>query len=71
MFSNQIIENHKIINFKEPADSYRHIVNGQVSDLSTIIGTFESEIYPHLERFKKYTDEMLAKSKLKSIKQDI
>lgn len=71
MFSNQIIENHKIINFKEPADSYRQIVNGQISDLSTIIDTFKSEMYPHLERFKKYTDEMLAKSKLKSIKQDI
>lgn len=70
MFANQIIENHKIVKFKEPLDSYKKIVNGQISDLDTILQTFKEELYPHLERFKKYTDEPLRLSKIKKIIQN-
>ena len=70
IFSNQIIENHKIVKFKEVVAPYQQIVNGQVSDSTSILATFEKELEPHLERFKKYTDGMLAKSKLKFINQD-
>lgn len=70
-FANQIIENHKIINFKEVLKPYKQIVDGQVSDPSLIMETFKKELFPHLERFKKYTDGMLAKSKLKYINQDV
>ncbi len=70
-FANQIIENHKIINFKEVLKPYKQIVDGQVSDPSIIMEIFKKELFPHLERFKKYTDGMLAKSKLKYINQDV
>jgi len=71
IFSNQIIENHKIVNFKEPMSSYKSVVDGTVSEMSVILRTFNEEMLPHLERFKKYTDGMLAKSKLKIINQDV
>ena len=63
MFSNQMIEHHKIINFKEVVPSYKRIVDGQITDAMNILQLFIAEITPHYERFRMYTDEMLAKSK--------
>lgn len=66
-FANQIIENHKIVNFKEVAEDYRQIVNGQVSDLETIMSTFNERLSKPLQLFKSYTDGVLKASKIKKI----
>lgn len=69
MFSNQIIENHKIVNFKEPAESYRLIVNGRETDELNMMQTYMQELSAPLERFTQYTDTIYRKSKLKPIVQ--
>jgi len=68
--SNQIIENHKIVNFKEAAEDYRQIVNGQVSDIETITNAFNERLFGPLQLFKKYTDSILKASKIKKIIQN-
>lgn len=62
-FSNQIIENHKIVNFKSLASDYRNIVTGELYDLNW----FNNYILEELELFKKYTDDVLRKDKIKKI----
>lgn len=69
-FANQIIENHKIVNFKEVAEDYRQIVNGQVSDVETIMNAFNERLFGPLQLFKKYTDSILKASKIKKIIQN-
>jgi len=69
-FANQIIENHKIVNFKEVAEDYRQIVNGLTDDLETIMDTFNEKLYYPLQLFKKYTDGPLKASKIKKIVQN-
>lgn len=69
-FANQIIENHKIVNFKEVAEDYRQIVNGQVSDVETIMNAFNERLFGPLQLFKKYTDGILKASKIKKIIQN-
>lgn len=69
MFANQIIENHKIVNFKEPAEAYRYIVNGKVADNNIPETIWMQELSAPLERFKQYTDTIYRNSKLKPIVQ--
>lgn len=69
-FANQIIENHKIVNFKEVAEDYRQIVNGLTDDLDVIMNTFNEKLYTPLTLFKKYTDGPLKASKIKKIIQN-
>ncbi len=68
-FANQIIENHKIVNFKDVAEDYRQIVNGQVDDESIIMNTFYTRLNTPLTLFKNYTDGVLNASKIKKIVQ--
>lgn len=69
-FANQIIENHKIVNFKDVAEDYRQIVNGQISDFDAIMDTFNERLNVPLQLFKKYTDGPLKASKIKKILQN-
>lgn len=55
------------MNFKDVADDYKIIVDGQISDCDEIIKTFKSRLQKPLALFKKYTDEMLKTSKIKKI----
>ena len=64
-FANQIIENHKIVNFKEVAEDYRQIVNGQIFGWDEISDVFFERLQSPLKRFKEYTDGMLRQEKLK------
>ena len=66
-FANQIIENHKIVNFKDVAEDYKQIVNGQISNDEEIIQIFEDRLREPLALFKKYTDGMLKASKIKKM----
>ena len=70
MFINQIIENHKILNFKEPQSAYRNIVNGQCTDWDTTFSVFYEYFIKHRDRLREYTDGILRMSKLKKINQD-
>ena len=70
MFANQIIENHKIVNYKEPAEAYRLIVNGRETNELDIMQTYLQELSAPLERFKQYTDTIYRNSKLKPIVQN-
>lgn len=70
MFINQIIENHKILNFKEPQSAYKNIVNGQCIDWDTTFAVFYEYFTKHRDRLREYTDGILRMSKLKKINQD-
>lgn len=65
-FSNQIIENHKIVNFKCLAEDYRNIVTGNRYS----INKFDEYLDEELTRFKKYTDDLLRRDKIKKIIQN-
>lgn len=71
MFANQIIENHKILNFKEPQAAYKQIVNGQNTDWDSTFAIFYEYLTKHRNRLKEYTDGILRMSKIKKIKQDV
>lgn len=65
-FSNQIIENHKIVNFKCLAEDYRNIVTASEYDLNK----FDDYLNDELIIFKKYTDDLLRRDKIKKIIQN-
>ena len=71
MFINQIIENHKILNFKEPQIAYKEIVNGQCDDWDITFNVFYKYFTKHRDRLREYTDDALRMSKLKKINQDV
>lgn len=52
IFANQILENHKIVNFKSVADDYRKIVDGQLTYKDDILKKFETAN-------KKYQDDLM------------
>lgn len=64
--SNQIIENHKIVNFKTLANDYRHIVTGEKYDLEY----FNAYINDELLQFKRFTDDILKRDKIQKILQN-
>lgn len=68
-FANQIIENHKIVNFKDVAEDYKQIVNGQIYGWDEIVEVFSDRIESPLELFKKYTDGILKADKIKKFLQ--
>ena len=68
-FANQIIENHKIVNFKDVAEDYKQIVNGQIYGWDEIIEVFSDRLKGPLELFKKYTDGILKADKIKKFLQ--
>jgi len=65
-FSNQIIENHKIVNFKTLANDYRNIVTGEKYDLEH----FNAYINDELSQFKRFTDDILKRDKIQKILQN-
>ena len=70
VFANQIIENHKIINFKILGLYYKYIVNGTITDPDTIRNTYEVLSYDDIIRFKMHTDSILRASKIRKIIQN-
>lgn len=62
-FANQIIENHKIVNFKCVAAKYNELVTGEemtYEQFSTLLDNNDE-----LKVFKGYTDEILKQDKIK------
>lgn len=70
VFANQIIENHKIVNFKTLKDYYKIIVDGQVINKENIINTYKTLASKELLNFKNSTDSILMASKIKKIIQN-
>ena len=69
-FANQIIENHKIVNFKESNYEYNVLVNNDVDDEETIIKCWLDLMKPCKQILNKATDGMLEKDKQKRIIQN-
>ena len=69
VFANQIIENHKIVNFKTLGPYYRHMVDGTVVNPDVIKNTYEVLVCDDIIRFKNHTDSILRASKIKKIMQ--
>ena len=69
-FSNQIIENHKIVNFKTVQDDYKHIVDGQITEKDEILRIFGERLTKPRQLLKNYTDKALQYSKIAKINQD-
>lgn len=71
MFSNQIIENHKIVNFKEPKESYKQVVNGQLTDCDDIFNIFYKYHRRIWVQFAAQTDGILLKYKTKQVNENL
>lgn len=67
-FANQIIENHKIVNFKE-AESEYHALQSEVKD-SNLIERYQFDLALPYQLLRDRTDEILRKSKIKKVIQD-
>lgn len=63
IFANQIIENHKIVNFKEIAPYYSIIVNYETPHIER-----SAIITSHYNRLRHFTDGMLRQDALNKIK---
>lgn len=63
IFTNQIIENHKIVNYKAVKDSYYKLINCEETQ-DSVLGTFLELFTPELKILMNKTDEMLTKDKL-------
>lgn len=70
IFANQIIENHKIVNYKSVKDYYRKMVDGTIDDKNEIINVYQQLSKDHLKLFKDYTDSVLRASKIKKFLQN-
>lgn len=69
-FANQIIDNNKIVNFKEVAEDYKQIVDGQVTDFNQIKDAFTKCCQKELDRFLTYTDHLIRLNKINKRKLD-
>ena len=69
VFSNQILENHKIINFKEMIPIYQKLFNPEITTYDDFSDVYASIIVEHAKRLHKYTDEQFQNSKIAKIKQ--
>lgn len=69
-FANQIIENHKIVSFISVNNDYKKIVDGQTTDWQKIFDTFNDRLLKPKALLKKYTDDLLRRSKIKKIIQN-
>ena len=69
-FANQIIDNHKIVNFKTVAPAYNKLVQGELCTVEDIREKW-IEISTHeLETFKNKTNDILKADKIKRILQN-
>ena len=69
-FINQIIQNHKIVNFKEANSEYDTLVNNDCIDHETVRECWDNLIKPHINALNKATDGMLRKELEKKIVQN-
>lgn len=63
IFTNQIIESHKIVNYKAVKEGYCKLINCEETQ-DSVLGTFLELFTPELEILRNKTDEILTKDKL-------
>ena len=68
-FCNQIIENHKIVNFKNSANDYQEL--RKYTDDNELLNTFNTLITPEINLLYKSTDGLLKREKIAKIQQKI
>ena len=66
-FCNQIIENHKIINFRNSANDYREL--RKYKNFDELLNIFNTLITPELNLLYKSTDELLKQEKVAKLQQ--
>ena len=69
-FINQIIQNHKIVNFKEANVEYDTLINNDCIDEASICKCWLDLIAPQIGLLNKSTDGMLKKELEKKIMQN-
>ena len=68
-FCNQIIENHKIVNFKNSANDYQEL--RKYTDDNELLNAFNTLITPEINLLYKSTDGLLKREKIAKIQQKI
>ena len=68
-FCNQIIENHKIVNFRNSANDYQEL--RKYNDFDELLNVFNALITPELNLLYKSTDELLKHEKITKLQQRI
>lgn len=68
-FCNQIIENHKIVNFRNSASDYREL--RKYNNFDELLNIFNVLITPELNLLYKSTDELLKQEKITKLQQKI
>ena len=68
-FCNQIIENHKIVNFKNSANNYQEL--RKYTDDNELLNAFNALITPEINLLYKSTDGLLKREKIAKIQQKI
>ena len=66
-FCNQIIENHKIVNFRNSANDYREL--RKYNNFDDLLNAFNALITPELNLLYKSTDELLKQEKIAKLQQ--
>lgn len=66
-FCNQIIENHKIVNFRNSASDYREL--RKYNNFDELLNIFNVLITPELNLLYKSTDELLKQEKITKLQQ--
>ena len=66
-FCNQIIENHKIVNFRNSANDYREL--RKYNNFDDLLNIFNTLITPELNLLYKSTDELLKQEKIAKLQQ--
>ena len=66
-FCNQIIENHKIVNFRNSANDYREL--RKYNNFDDLLNVFNTLITPELNLLYKSTDELLKQEKITKLQQ--
>ena len=69
-FANQIIDNHKIVNFKTVASTYNKLVQGEICDIKSLKEVWHELCSGELKIFKDKTDNILRADKIKKILQN-
>ena len=64
---NQIIENHKIVNFRNSANDYREL--RKYNNFDDLLNVFNTLITPELNLLYKSTDELLKQEKIAKLQQ--
>lgn len=66
-FCNQIIENHKIVNFRNSASDYKEL--RKYNNFDELLNIFNTLITPELNLLYKSTDELLKQEKITKLQQ--